>query len=140
MIQPIDEGEAARFQRVSIFLSVFNVHINRIPSDGWITDIRYTQGKFLAAFNHLASEQNERNCLWLKQDDRCYRITQIAGLIARRIVCWKKPGEQVRKGDRFGLIRFGSRVDLDLPMDVEILVKVGDKVRGGMTVVGRLPD
>jgi len=60
-------------------------------------------------------------------------------LIARRIVCWKKPGEQVRKGDRFGLIRFGSRVDLDLPMDVEILVKVGDKVRGGMTVVGRLP-
>jgi len=138
-IQPIDGGEAGRYQRVSIFLSVFNVHINRVPSDGRITDIRYTRGKFLAAFNHLASEQNEHNCLWLKQGDRCYRITQIAGLIARRIVCWKKPGEQVRKGDRFGLIRFGSRVDLDLPMDVEILVKVGDKVRGGMTVVGRLP-
>jgi phosphatidylserine decarboxylase len=135
---PINDESGTSFQRVSIFLSVFNVHINRVPADGVITEIRYTKGKFLAAFNHLASEENERNCLRLQHGNSCYRVTQIAGLIARRIVCWKKPGDKVGKGERFGLIRFGSRVDLDLPLDVEVLVKIGEKVHGGSTVIGRL--
>jgi phosphatidylserine decarboxylase len=137
-IGPINDESGTSFQRVSIFLSVFNVHINRIPVGGVITDIQYTKGKFLAAFNHLASEENERNCLWIQDGDRRYRVTQIAGLIARRIVCWRKPGDKVSKGERFGLIRFGSRVDLDFPLDFEILVKIGEKVQGGSTAIGRL--
>jgi phosphatidylserine decarboxylase len=137
-ITTIQDDHGHTLQRISIFLSVFNVHINRLPLDGRIADIRYSRGKYLAAFNHKASEENERNCLWLTYGGRTFRITQIAGLIARRIVCWKKPGDEVRKGERFGLIRFGSRVDLDLPEEAEILVKIGDRVRGGSSVVARL--
>lgn len=124
--------------RISIFLSVFNVHINRIPIDGRITDIQYRRGKFIGAFNHRASDENEQNSLWIRHENRTFRVTQIAGLIARRIVCWKKPEDPASRGERFGLIRFGSRVDLDLPEDVELLVKVGDHVKGGGTAVGRL--
>jgi phosphatidylserine decarboxylase len=123
--------------RISIFLSIFNVHINRAPIDGVIANIQYTPGKFKPAFDARASGENERNVLVI--DNGSYKITisQIAGILARRIVCWKKTGEHVQKGERFGLIKFGSRVDLTLPVNVIPSVKMGDKVTGGSTVMGR---
>ena len=137
----VQSGEYPGFgygRRISIFLSVFDVHVNRLPVEGKIQDIRYYRGRFMAAFQHRASEENERNSLWIRQGDHVFRVTQIAGLIARRIVCWKKPGDLAARGELFGMIRFGSRVDLELPAEVEILVKVGDRVRGGSSAVGRL--
>jgi phosphatidylserine decarboxylase len=136
-IEDLHLGEMGSARRVSIFLSVFNVHINRLPMAGNIIDIQYRKGKFLAAFDHKASQENERNSVWLQSQQGKICVTQIAGLIARRIVCWKKPGDNGEKGERFGLIRFGSRVDLDLPADVELLVKVGDRVCSGSTAVAR---
>ena len=123
--------------RISIFLSIFNVHINRAPIDGVIENIQYIPGKFKPAFNASASGENERNVLVI--DNGSYKITvsQIAGILARRIVCWKKTGEHVQKGERFGLIKFGSRVDLTLPVNVIPSIEMGDKVTGGSTVMGR---
>lgn len=136
-IEPSHEPGLGSYRRISIFLSIFDVHINRAPFDGRITEVRYQKGKFLAAFNHRASDENERNSLVIRWRDQTLRVTQIAGLIARRIVCWKKVGETIGRGERFGLIRFGSRVDLDLPEGFEVSVRVGDRVRGGHSVVGR---
>ena len=123
--------------RISIFLSIFNVHINRAPVDGIIESIQYTPGKFKPAFDPSASADNERNVLVIDHGSYKIKVSQIAGILARRIVCWKKPGEHVQKGERFGLIKFGSRVDLTLPRDVIPSVKMGDKVKGGSTVMGR---
>jgi len=122
--------------RVSIFLSIFNVHVNRSPVAGEVVDVRYHRGRFRAAFSHLASVENEKNTLTIAGDGVTVVCSQIAGLIARRIVCWKDAGHRVEKGERFGLIRFGSRVDLTLPQDVTIAVRVGDRVRGGSSTIG----
>jgi phosphatidylserine decarboxylase len=126
---------------VSIFLSVFNVHVNRVPRSGRVTEVRYFPGRFLDARRpecHLGNEQ-----LWIDLEDTAgtpLQVKQIAGAIARRIVCWLRPGEDVRGGDRYGMIKFGSRTDLLLPVAAvaEIAVKVGDKVHGGSTVLLRL--
>jgi phosphatidylserine decarboxylase len=123
--------------RISIFLSIFNVHINRAPVRGIIESTQYTPGKFRPAFDSRASAENERNVLVINHGSYKITVSQIAGILARRIVCWKKPGEHVQKGERFGLIKFGSRVDLTLPADVIPSIKMGDKVRGGSTVMGR---
>ena len=123
--------------RISIFLSVFNVHINRAPVDGIIESTLYTPGKFKPAFVPSASAENEQNVLVIDQGSYKIRVSQIAGVLARRIVCWKKAGESVQKGERFGLIKFGSRVDLTFPGNVIPSVKMGDRVRGGSTVIGR---
>jgi phosphatidylserine decarboxylase len=123
--------------RISIFLSIFNVHINRSPVDGVIASIQYTSGKFKPAFDPSASAENERNVLVIDHGSYKIKVSQIAGILARRIVCWKKTGEHVQKGERFGLIKFGSRVDLTLPVNVIPSVKMGDKVEGGTTVMGR---
>lgn len=123
---------------VSVFLSVFNVHINRAPVAGEITDVKYSKGKFVIATRNDASHINEQNALTIKNERMTVVCKQIAGVLARRIVCWKKPGDRVALGERFGLIRFGSRTDLILPPEVEIAVKIGDRVRGGVTIVGRL--
>ncbi len=127
-------------KKISIFMNVFNVHVNRIPCSGVVRAIEYRKGKFLSANLDKASELNERNAVLIGRDDgREIMTVQIAGLIARRIVCWLKTGMQVRKGDRFGLIRFGSRLEVFLPMDTAISVNVGDKVKAGVTPLGTLP-
>ena len=125
--------------KISIFMNVFNVHVNRIPCSGEVSAIRYKPGKFLSANLDKASALNERNSVMIRTDDgREIMIVQIAGLIARRIVCWLTEGIKVKKGERFGLIRFGSRVEVFLPPGSTLLVKIGDKVRAGETPIGEL--
>jgi phosphatidylserine decarboxylase len=125
--------------RVSIFLSIINVHVNRIPADGTITRIAYRHGSFLNASMDKASEANERNAVALRlSDGREIAVVQIAGLIARRIVCDLREGDSVRAGQRFGIIRFGSRADLYLPEGVRPLVAVGQTMVGGETVIAEL--
>ncbi len=134
-----DEQPGRTFQKISIFMNVFNVHVNRIPCSGEVRFIRYREGKFLSANLDKASALNERNTVLIRTaDGREIMTVQIAGLIARRIVCWLKEGMQVQKGERFGLIRFGSRVEVFLPLGSTLLVKVGDKVRAGETPIGEL--
>lgn len=142
-ILSVDEQEEGRYlkrkmKKVSLFMSPFDVHINRIPCSGRIKQVFYNHGKYLAAFKEKASLDNEQNAV-LMETDRGSEIlfVQIAGWLARRIVCYLKGGEQVTRGDRYGLIRFGSRMDLYLPLDTEILVSVGERVKGGETVIGR---
>jgi len=127
------------FTRISIFLNVFNVHVNRVPVGGVIADTRYNPGKFMNAFNDKASLDNEQNILLIRDGETEVLVKQIAGLIARRIVCWAKPGDIYQPGQRFGLIRFGSRVDIFLPQDTTLKVARGDKVAGGSSIIGYLP-
>ncbi|PIQ96366.1 MAG: phosphatidylserine decarboxylase family protein [Nitrospinae bacterium CG11_big_fil_rev_8_21_14_0_20_56_8] len=124
--------------RVSIFLNVFNVHVNRVPVGGTITRIKYNPGKFLNAASHKASLDNEQNAVLIKNGTIEILVKQIAGLIARRIVCWAREGDQYTLGQRFGLIRFGSRVDIFLPEDAQLSIGIGDKVRGGSSILGYL--
>ena len=122
---------------LSIFLSVFDVHINRAPISGTLTRVEHRSGRFLAAWDHRASVENERLLLTIEGDGRSLSFALVAGLVARRIVPWKKAGEAVVKGDRIGLIRFGSRVDVLLPEDCPPSVKVGERVAGGSTIIAR---
>ena len=133
---PADEGEPGT-QRVSIFLSIFDVHINRAPAAGEIRAVRYRQGAFRAAFRKDAAARNERNELEMTTERGTIRIRQIAGVVARRIVCRVRAGDRLAPGERFGLIRFGSRTDLLLPAGVTLSVRPGDRVRGGLTVIGK---
>lgn len=123
---------------VSIFLSPFDVHINRAPIGGKITNVSYTHGKFLMATNEKASLVNEQNALTIEGEAITVVCKQIAGILARRIVCWKQAGERVSLGERFGLIKFSSRTDLLLPADVEVLVTEGARVKGGVSIIGRV--
>jgi phosphatidylserine decarboxylase len=123
--------------RISIFLNVFDVHVNRAPIAGDVTSVEYTKGQFLVASRELASSQNERNTLTIAGQGTSVGFSQIAGLIARRIVCYKKAGDHVGKGERVGLIKFGSRVDVFLGSEWEILVKAGDRVAGGSSILAR---
>ena len=129
-------GEQAGQQRVSIFLSVFDVHINRAPLAGTVESVEHRPGRFKAAFDPSASVENEQTVVDLGTRSGPVRVSLIAGLIARRIVTWIQPGQQVARGERIGLIRFGSRVDLILPSDVELQVKKGDRVSGGRSIIG----
>lgn len=124
---------------ISIFLSIFNVHVQRIPVAGEVLRKFYNKGKFLAAWNHKASYDNEQTYISLDTKWGKVGIKQIAGFIARRIVCRVKVGQAMEKGDRMGLIRFGSRVDLIVPPGTQIISKVGDRVKGGETVMARAP-
>jgi len=141
IVSPAD-GRVVKVERVgkvtklSIFLSVFDVHVNRSPMAGRIETIDYKRGKFRPAFNHAASVENERNIVMVAQDDIRLVFTQIAGIIARRIVCWKKVGDAVAKGEIIGLIRFGSRVDVLFPPGTEATVEPGMRVRGGSSAIG----
>jgi len=135
-----DEENAGRpGKRISVFLAIWNVHVNRSPAAGIITNMNYRPGKFAAAMRESASTHNEQNVITLATDSGEIIFKQIAGLIARRIVCWKKAGDRVARGERIGLVRFGSRADLWLPRDSELLVKVGDHVEGGSSVVAYWP-
>ena len=125
---------------VKIFLSVFNVHLNRVPVAGEIQYRLYRPGKFLPAFKGHASEVNERNYLGIDTGKYRIMVSQVTGFIARRIVCWVGVGDKLNQGQIFGLIKFGSCTELYLPPETEIFVKKGDKVRGGETIIGRFSD
>jgi len=141
IVSPAD-GKVVRLERVgnvtrmSIFLSLFNVHVNRSPIAGRIEAVDYRPGKFLVAFNDKASTDNERNIVMVSDGRITIVFTQIAGIVARRIVFWKKAGDTVAKGELVGLIRFGSRVDVLFPAGTEATVSVGDRVKGGSTRIG----
>jgi phosphatidylserine decarboxylase len=127
--------------RVSVFLSVFDVHVQRVPADGEIVQVSYHPGKFLSADLDKASEENERNTVWLRTvDGHDLVVVQIAGLVARRIVCEVAEGEKVAAGQTYGLIRFGSRVDLYVPRGSRVLVEAGQRTIGGETVLAELPE
>jgi phosphatidylserine decarboxylase len=122
---------------ISVFMSLFNVHVNRIPISGVIRGIQYYPGRFFSANLDKASEQNERNSIIMETiNARRIVVTQIAGLVARRIVCWARQGDQVQTGQRFGLIRFGSRLDVFLPGDSQVAVRNGQRVKAGQTIIG----
>lgn len=121
--------------QISIFLSIFDVHINRAPITGVIETVRYHAGEFLPAFDDKASLRNEQNSVTLRDGDARVEFKQIAGLIARRIVFRKRTGEHVERGERVGLIKFGSRVDIYLPLGCEVRTRVGERVRGGVSVL-----
>jgi len=128
-------------QRISIFLNVFDVHVNRTPIPGRVVDVRYKEGQFLVASKEEASHSNEQNTITVQGNvggvDTRIEFKQIAGLIARRIVCYKKPGDTLAAGERVGLIKFGSRVDVQLGPEWEVVVKVGQRVSAGSSVIAR---
>jgi phosphatidylserine decarboxylase len=123
---------------VSIFLSPFDVHINRAPIEGEIVNISYKKGDFMMATKAESRLRNEQNCLTIQGNELTLKCTQIAGILARRIVCWKRRGDRVKCGERFGMIKFGSRTDLLMPPSVEIVVREGMRVRGGETIIGKI--
>ena len=132
-----DPNSGEKFKIVSIFLSVFNVHANRMPVDGKFIDVKYVKGKFLAAFDHKASDLNERTEIKIKTKFGIIKLKQIAGLVARRILCYAKVGEQMEAGGRLGFIRFGSRTDIILPASINLEIELDQKVLGGETVIGK---
>jgi len=141
-IEEIDEDTfiKGRAIKVSIFLSLFNAHINRSPISGDITYTSYRPGKYLPAFKSHASEINERNTLGLENGDTKVLVHQITGFIARRIVCYNHQGDYLKQGQIFGLIKFGSCTEIIVPADTTIVVQLGQKVRAGITVIGVLKD
>lgn len=136
-VETLPDGSGRK--QIAIFLSIFNVHINRSPLASAVSAIRYTPGKFLAAYKPAAGSQNERNELELRDGDYVVIVRQIAGVVARRIVCWAREKDRLDRGQRFGLIQFGSRMEIVLPGSAEVLVAVGDKVKGGETAIARRP-
>jgi phosphatidylserine decarboxylase len=138
LIEDVDEPYffKSKVRRVSIFLSVFNVHVNRMPVSGKVKFLKYLEGKFLVAFVDKASEENEQSIIGIQHEKGKILFKQIAGIIARRIVYHVAEGDTVYAGDRFGLIRYGSRVDIFFPKNVELKVSLRDKVYGGETIIG----
>lgn len=132
------EGDPSRHQ-LAMFLSIFDVHINRSPLASVVRRLQYTPGRFVAAYRDDAGSVNERNEIELADGDYVVIVRQIAGVVARRIVCSIEEGQSLERGQRIGLIQFGSRMEVVVPADSEFLVKVGDRVRGGETAIGRRP-
>lgn len=137
-VRLIDEAVPDSATVISIFLSPLDVHINRAPISGEITNVSYTRGKFLMATDENASLVNEQNALTIKGETITVVCKQVAGILARRIVCWKRAGDRVALGERFGLIKFSSRTDVLLPASVEVLIAEGARVQGGTTIIGRI--
>lgn len=131
-----DEHIGGRALRISIFLSVFNVHVQRVPIAAHVDSSSYHTGRFLAAFNHQASQDNEHADTYFRSGEKRFIVRQIAGAVARRILTYMEPGSAVARGDRLGYIRFGSRVDVILPSSFELSIEIGDSVKGGETVIG----
>lgn len=123
--------------KITIFLSVFDVHINRSPCESEVLLHRYIPGKFRPAYEEGISNQNERNLIGLKGEDGKYLVVQIAGIVARRIICWVRVGDTLERGARIGMIRFGSCTELYMPLSARINVKEGEHVRGGETILGK---
>lgn len=141
VIEETDEPafRAARSKRISIFLSVFDIHTQRTPIAGTVKTIQYTPGKFANAISPACATVNENQLIGVEGDGMRVTVRQIAGLIARRICTWCKEGDSLAKGAHLGMIRFGSRVDIYLPTEIEVVVKLGDQVRGGETILARRP-
>lgn len=140
-IEEVEDNEFThqRVRKICIFMNVFNVHVNRIPFSGTVEKIIYHPGKFYSADSKKAALENEYAAVMVNlPGGKKMTVVQIAGLIARRIICWLEPGDNVVKGRRFGLIRFGSRVDLYLPLETALSVRAGQKVKAGETILGRL--
>ncbi len=137
-IDEVDDPFVGSAVRMSIFLSPLDVHVNRAPVAGVVRDVQYVPGRFLAAYRPEASADNERCTVTLDGDGTRVAVSQIAGVLARRIVCRVRPGDTLQAGERYGLIRFGSRTDLVVPRSTEVRVRVGDRARGGETVMGVL--
>jgi phosphatidylserine decarboxylase len=136
-VSPVTSG-SNKLTRISIFLSVFNVHVNRSPITGTIREIRYQRGKYLNAMNRASAEENEQNIVTVEGDGQTVVFKQIAGLLARRIVFHPKVGDRLERGQRVGLIKFGSRVDVLFDATAALQVKVGDRVKGGASVLAHL--
>jgi len=132
-----EEFESKMGHRVSIFLSIWDVHVQRAPVAGRIENVVYHPGKFYGAYRAAASRENEQNVIYIDTPKGTLVFKQIAGAIARRVICWKQPGEEVAIGERVGMIRFGSRVDIWLPMEAEVTVRHGQFAKGGETVVAK---
>lgn len=139
VLEPIDGPLGPGSTQISIFLSIFNVHVNRTPISGQIERVDYHEGEFLPAFDDKASLRNEQNSVVVRDGERRVAFKQIAGLIARRIVFRRRTGDMVTRGERIGLIKFGSRVDVFFPTGSRIRVKRGDRVQGGASILGELP-
>ena len=141
MITEVDEPTfvGGRANRLSIFMNVFNVHVNRYPVDGTVKYVHYNKGKFLNAAAEKSSIENEQSSVGLESGSRRILVRQIAGLIARRIVTYSKVGDEVKQGDRMGIIRFGSRVDVFIPTDAKLRVKLGVTTIAGNTVLAEMP-
>ena len=137
-VSNVTSGEGNSPTLVSIFLSPLDVHINRSPIAGTVTNVSYTKGKFLMATDKNASLVNEQNAITIEGEKVTVVCKQIAGILARRIICWKHAGESVKLGERFGLIKFSSRTDLLMPKEVVVLVGIGDRVVGGETIIAKL--
>ncbi len=138
---PMPEASRELYRRVAVFMSPLNVHVNRAPVTGEVAAVEHTAGEFRAAFRDEASEHNERNVIvFAAADGRRHAIVQIAGYLARRIVCRVHPPERVTRGQRIGLIMFGSRVDHFFPLEYRVAVKLGDRVQAGVTVLGEVAD
>ena len=131
-----DPKSGKKLKLISIFLSVFNVHANRMPVDGKFISVKYVKGDFLAAFDHRASDKNERMEISIDTEFGIIVVKQIAGLVARRILCYAKEGKKMLAGDRLGFIRFGSRTDIILPHNINLNIKLNQKVYGGETILG----
>jgi phosphatidylserine decarboxylase len=138
IVAPVSAANQEEGRLISIFLSVFDVHVNRSPIAGKIISVEYQQGKFLNAMNNRSSTDNEQNVVTVENGSVRVVFKQIAGVIARRIVFWPKAGDSLERGERVGLIRFGSRTDVIVPQNVEVLVRPGDRVKGGETLIGRI--
>jgi phosphatidylserine decarboxylase len=140
-IEEMDESEVTqkRMKRIAVFLSVFNVHVNRVPYEGKVVFSKHYPGTYLDARNPECSKKNEAMTWGFEGPKGTLVVRQITGAIARRIVPWAKIGDSLKKGDRFGMIRFGSRTEVYVPLDAQINVKIGDKVQGGSTVIAKLP-
>jgi phosphatidylserine decarboxylase len=135
-----DEANAGRpGKRISIFLAIWNVHVNRSPAAGTIAKLEYKPGKFLAAWAEKASLENEQNVFTLQSEHGEIVFKQIAGWVARRVVSWKRTGDELGRGELIGLVRFGSRMDVWLPESAEIVVDVGENVKGGSSILARMP-
>jgi phosphatidylserine decarboxylase len=126
------------WQQISIFLSPMDVHVNRVPVSGRVTRVSFTRGRFLPAYHHDAAAANERSEIWIDHGGQMVVTRQIVGILARRVVCRVQSGAEVRAGDRFGVMKFGSRMDVFVPVSATIAVGVGDSVRGGETVIAVL--
>jgi phosphatidylserine decarboxylase len=141
MIEEVDENEFfnSRVKMIGIFLSPLNVHVNRIPVSGKVTFYQYIKGEFIAAFDHKSSERNERTVIGIEGKRFKVLFKQITGFVARRIVCELRAGDNVVIGEKFGMIKFGSRVDVLMPLNAEIKVSVNQKVTGGETILASIP-
>ena len=138
-VEPGPGAPEGKWRQISIFLSPVDVHVNRTPVEGSVTHVEYHPGKFLPAYKAEAGQLNEWTEVWFEREGRTVVCRQIVGILARRIVCRLNPGDRVSRGQRFGVMKFGSRIDLYVPVDARIMVKAGDRVVAGETVLAQVP-